>query len=76
MATLNVKSFPDDLYSELKARAAREHRSLAQEVVHLLDRAVREQERLSLLELRGLGREAWEGVDAAEHVRAERDSWD
>ena len=30
----------------------------------------------SLLELRGLGREIWEGVVPAEYVKQERDSWE
>ena len=30
----------------------------------------------SLLELRGLGKEIWEGIDAAEYVKQERDSWE
>ena len=29
----------------------------------------------SLLELRGLGKEIWEGVDPVEYVKQERDSW-
>ena len=74
MATLNIKGFPEDLYESLKARAEREHRSLAQEVIHLLAREV-EAEPCSLLELRGLGRGAWEGVDATRFVAEERSSW-
>ena len=35
---------------------------MAQQVVHLLERAVDEQTPLSILELRGLGREVWRGV--------------
>lgn len=31
--------------------------------------------RRSISELRGLGKEAWTGVDADEYVRKERDSW-
>ncbi len=31
--------------------------------------------RRSLLELRGLGKETWDGVDAAAYVRSERSSW-
>jgi len=76
MATLNVKNFPDDLYERLKRRAAAQRRSIAGEVVRLLDRAVAEAEPLSILELRGLGKEAWREIDAAEHVRAEREAWD
>ena len=38
--------------------------------------ALEPRQRLSILELEGLGKEIWEGIDAAEHVRRERDSWD
>jgi plasmid stability protein len=76
MATLNIKNFPDDLYERLQERAGREHRSLAQQVIHLLDESARKPELHSILELRGLGKELWKEVDPVEHVRAERDSWD
>ena len=36
MATLNIKNLPDPLYAKLKARAKRERRSVAQEVIRLL----------------------------------------
>jgi hypothetical protein len=49
---------------------------MAQEVIHLLERALTDPEPVSLLELRGLGREAWEEVEAVEHVARERDAWD
>lgn len=75
MAVLNVKRFPDDVYARLKVRAAREHRSVAQEIIHLLSAATVEAEPLSILDLRGLGAELWHGVDAAEHVATERDAW-
>ncbi|MBD2132412.1 hypothetical protein H6F47_08190 [Sphaerospermopsis sp. FACHB-1094] len=29
----------------------------------------------SILELRGLGKETWENIDAQEYVNQERDSW-
>ena len=35
MATLNVKNLPDPLYRKLQARARRQRRSVAQEVIHL-----------------------------------------
>jgi plasmid stability protein len=76
MATLNIKNFPDDLYERLQGRAQREHRSLAQEIVHILEKVAEEPKLHSILELRGLGKELWEGIDPVEHVRAERDSWD
>jgi plasmid stability protein len=76
MATLNIKNFPDSLYERLQSRAEREHRSVAQEVIHLIDEVIGQREPLSILDLRGLGKEHWKGVDAVSHVQAERESWD
>jgi len=76
MATLNVKNLPDGLYKKLQARAKRERRSVAQEVTLLLSRAVEAPEPLSILDLKGLGKARWQDVDAADHVAAERASWD
>lgn len=76
MATLNIKNFPDALYGRLQSEAKRDRRSLAQEVIHLLSQAVEERKPTTLLELKGLGKEAWREVDAVRHVRAERASWD
>lgn len=75
MATLNVKNFPDDLYEQIRERAQAERRSVAGEVVHLLEKATEMVEPLSVLALRGLGREVWKAADAGEHVMKERDSW-
>jgi plasmid stability protein len=76
MATLNIKNFPDALYERLQERAEREHRSVAQQVIHLLEESAGEPRLHSILELRGLGKELWKDIDPVEHVRAERDSWD
>lgn len=76
MATLNIKNLPDALYRKLQARARRQHRSVAQEVTHILVQAVETPSRLSITELRGLGKEHWVGREAADHVDAERRSWE
>lgn len=75
MAILNIKNLPDALNKKLKERARRQHRSVAQEVTHILEQALEEPEPLSILDLEGLGAEVWAGRDAAEHVEAERASW-
>lgn len=75
MATLNVKNLPDALYRKLKARAKRERRSVAQEVTVLLAQALEPAPSVSILELRGLGKELWKDVDAASHVKDEREAW-
>jgi plasmid stability protein len=76
MATLNVKNLPDGLYRKLQARAKRQRRSVAQEVTQILSTALESPKPLSILELRGLGKEYWHGVNAAEHVERERTAWD
>jgi plasmid stability protein len=76
MAILNIKKLPDSLYQKLQARARRQRRSVAQEVTHILAQVLEAEAPLSILELRGLGKEQWAGIDAGDHVRNERDSWD
>jgi antitoxin FitA-like protein len=75
MATLNIKNLPDGLYRQLQTRAKRQRRTVAQEVTQILSEALESPKPLSILELRGLGKAYWEGVNAAEHVERER-TWD
>jgi plasmid stability protein len=76
LATLNVKNLPDGLYRKLQARAKRQRRSVAQEVTQILSEALETARPLSILALRGLGKEHWRGVDAGAHVERERAAWD
>lgn len=76
MATLNVKGLPDELYQRLKARAEQDRRSIAQEVSFLLSEALNAQPDQSIMDLEGLGKDLWAGIDAVQYVRTERDSWD
>jgi len=76
MAVLNIKGLPDSLYKKLQARAKRQHRSIAQEVTHILSDALETPKLLSILELQGLGKKHWKGIDASAHIERERVSWD
>jgi plasmid stability protein len=76
MATLNVKNLPDGLYRKLQARAKRQRRSVAQEVTQILAEALETSKPVSILALRGLGKEHWKNADAATHVERERAAWD
>ena len=76
MATLNVKNFSDALYRKLQRRAKEQHRSVAQEVTRILGETLERPDALSILTLRGLGKEQWAGVDGTSHVEAERKAWD
>ena len=76
MATLSIKNLPDKLYRRLRKRALEQHRSIAQEVTHVLSEALEAPGQRSILALRGLGKQLWTGIDAAKHVTAERRGWD
>ncbi len=76
MATLTIKNLPDSLYRTLQVRAKREGRSVAEEVVRILTQATEEPPSLSILALKGLGKEVWRGVDPAAYVAEERRTWD
>jgi len=76
VAVLNVKSVPDKLYRKLQARAKRERRSVAKEVLEILDQALSESPRLSIMKLQGLGKDIWRGIDSDQYVEAERRAWD
>ena len=46
------------------------------QITQILEEAVERSEPLSILGLRGLGKEAWREVEASAHVAAERRAWD
>lgn len=49
---------------------------LLEDLAALVRRQVVNRTRRSILELQGLGKEIWQGIDAQEYVERERASWD
>ena len=76
MATLNIKNIPDALYKSLQARARKRRRSVTQEAIQIISDALEQPEPLSIMELEGLGKEVWEGIDPAAYIDEERRTWD
>jgi plasmid stability protein len=76
MATLNIKKIPDRLYRKIQARAVKRHRSVAQEVIHILSEVTNETKTLSILKLQGLGKNMWRNIDASKLLNKERRGWD
>ena len=72
---LSIKNVPDEIAVRLRWRAARAHRSLQGELMAILERAVREEGRLTPAEalrwVRVRGLET--GDEAAELIRRDRD---
>lgn len=48
MATLVIKSFPETLHARLKQTAAAHRRSVTQETIHLIEKAIAEEENLAI----------------------------
>jgi hypothetical protein len=55
-----------DLHSQLQ---------LLEELATLVRRRITKETKHSILELQGLGKEIWQGIDAQEYVNRERASW-
>jgi len=70
---------PTDAYQDALKRARRlthnDQLRLLEELAGILRQGEATQRRRSILELQGLGKEVWRGVDPRGHVDRERDSW-
>ena len=66
-----------EVLEQAKALSAQERKELVKLLVDTLDIAEPEPPRQrSLRELRGLGKEIWEGVDVQAYINEMRDEWD
>lgn len=48
---------------------------LLEELASIVRRRITQKPKRSIMELEGLGKEIWQGIDAQEYVNQERDSW-
>ena len=62
--------------AELSALDSADQRRLLEVLMGLVDRASGGGPRHSIRELRGLGRDVWQGIDAQQYVDQERSTWD
>lgn len=70
---------PSIAYSEVLDQAQRltyaDQLRLLEDLAVSLRHSMSAQPQRSILELQGLGKEIWEGIDAQNYVDQERDSW-
>ena len=64
-----------DLLAQVSHLSQQEKADLLVELASQLRDDSRKTQKRSILELRGLGKEIWAGIDAQEYVNRERDSW-
>ena len=76
---MGMSDMPDPRYNSAKrsvqALGPADQLRLIAELAASLRGEVERQPRRSLLELQGLGKEVWQGVDVEEYLRRERSSW-
>jgi hypothetical protein len=67
-----------EILHQAQALPVNERRELIKQLVDTLGIGTDESPRKmhSLRELRGLGKEIWEGIDAQEYINQQRDEWD
>ena len=65
-----------EILEQAKAFSAQERKELVKLLVDSLVVADTPPHQRSILELRRLGKEIWEGIDAQEYVNQLRDEWD
>src|SRR5205085_9994949 len=53
-----------------------EQLQLIEDIITVVRHQVRARPRHSIMELEGLGKEVWEGVDAEKYIDEERNSWE
>jgi plasmid stability protein len=80
MALLQVRNFPDDTYEEISKMAKKERRSIAQQTIMLLEKALEVEETPRERMVRALERtmarevpEWLKGIDSAASIREDRD---
>lgn len=66
----------DEILGQIRQLAPAEQSRLLSELTVLIAQQPARQRSRSILELEGLGKEIWEGIDAQEYVDRERASWD
>jgi len=64
----------DEVLQGAKGLSREQQQKLVDELAQLA--GIKNGGRRSILELEGLGKEIWEGIDPDQYVRKERDSWD
>ena len=69
------KSAYYEVLSRIQGLTPSDQLRLLEELAALVRHQVTPQRRRSIMDLQGMGKEIWSGIDAQEYVDRERDSW-
>lgn len=65
----------NEVLSQARSLTPDEQLRLIEDLISIVRHRVTPKPKRSILELEGLGKEIWNGIDAQEYVNQERDSW-
>ena len=65
----------EEILQKAGALSPDEQLRLISQLAERLQRGSSQERRTSILELQGLGKEIWEGIDPREYIQRERNSW-
>jgi hypothetical protein len=65
----------EDALNRARRLSAEEQLALLEALAAMIRQTVTPRPRRSILELQGLGKQIWQGMDAQEYVNRERDAW-
>jgi dihydroneopterin aldolase len=65
-----------EVLNQVQQFSAEEKFRLLEDLMELLKRQMASKPSHSILELEGLGKEIWEGIDVDQYLEEERNSWD
>ncbi|HEU5228682.1 MAG TPA: hypothetical protein VFU49_12780 [Ktedonobacteraceae bacterium] len=71
MSTYNYR----EVLNQIQHLTPDEQFQLLEDLVALVRRQTRTHPQHSIMELKGLGKDVWSGIDAQEYVNQERESW-
>jgi hypothetical protein len=64
-----------EIRRQIEALSADEQLRLLEDLASIVRQRAATQPKRSILELKGLGKEIWQDIEAQEYVNQERDSW-
>lgn len=64
-----------DIHHQIQQLTFEEQLCLLEDLIVAIRQRAKAQSQRSILELKGLGKEVWQGVDAQAYIDQERDSW-
>jgi len=65
-----------EIFQKVRQLTPDEQQRLVEEIISMSHLPVSRKPRHSIMELEGLGKEVWEGVEPQQYIEKERNSWD